>query len=618
MPKTSDSPLRKTTANLTASQKYPKASFGKKADDVPLLPVTTGQVPVQEFSIGQEPRELSPTPEEMDQVFAQKLKKFDWAGSWTWEVVSMIFSMVCLAILIWFLKYVNGVEYDTWQYRLSPNTVASAIITVTKAALLISVSSSLSQLKWNQSHPARATPLYHLQVLDQASRGPWGALEVLWRWKMKPGLVTVGALLMVFSLAIDPLAQQLLTYPLLRQKAADGLAYAQSTHAYLPPKWNIEQLDHYDTNPTITMAILSGLFQTNTPLEPVCSTGDCQYSDFASLGICSHCEDVTMSATQVCEVSHQFGSTTFPTTCTYTFPNGYKIKPEVLGTYSAGHSLWGIDRQPWTSVVTSYDSALTPLVSFFSAKYSQPLVYSSHNTTAWEQKPTLTDCSINLCEKQYTNNHYNSTGLRALSFTKSQILTSSPVDSSSDYVGLVPLNGNTTFSPNSTYAVETVSIYILKYMLEDIFNRTLIQDKSGTFTPALFLYSSKNLTESIAQVATAMTDVFRSTMGPGASQIPGEAFEERAIIHVRWGWIAVPVASVVAVGFLLLSTAISSRGKNRILWKASILPLLVGQLRTRPAHDLTSLPPHIDQIMDMSKKVNIVTERNHPLVMVEE
>lgn len=118
-------------------------------------------------------------------------------------------------------------------------------------------------------------------------------------------------------------------------------------------------------------------------------------------------------------------------------------------------------------------------------------------------------------------------------------------------------------------------------------------------------------------MATAMTDLLRSTAGPTTSHIRGMAYDERAIIHVRWGWITVPFASVIMAAFLLIATAISSRKLNTVLWKSSVLPLLFGHLQTWPEHDLASLPPHVSQITDISKKIGIVTEKSHPPVMVE-
>ncbi|KAJ5738207.1 hypothetical protein N7493_001362 [Penicillium malachiteum] len=179
------------------------------------------------------------------------------------------------------------------------------------------------------------------------------------------------------------------------------------------------------------MAILEGLAGSSTGLEPVCSTGDCEYPDFTSLGICSYCEDVTAKSTQVCSVTitEKLGNTSLPVDCSYTPPNGMKIEPQLT-------------RSPWTSIANlsliETENVLYS-VSFYSAKYEDPaLIYTTQNTTKWEKKPALTECSIKWCAKLYTNNYYESTSRRSLVVTKSQVLTASTDYTGDGYFTLVP------------------------------------------------------------------------------------------------------------------------------------------------------------------------------------
>lgn len=95
---------------------------------------------------------------------------FNWSGSWVWEIGSVTLAVVGLVLLVIFLVKINGTPYANWRYTASPNTVVSIIVTVTKAALLVPVSSCLGQLKWNLFQ--NSAPLYHMQAIDEASRGP--------------------------------------------------------------------------------------------------------------------------------------------------------------------------------------------------------------------------------------------------------------------------------------------------------------------------------------------------------------------------------------------------------------------------------------------------------------
>lgn len=82
--------------------------------------------------------------------FKNKVRSFDFDGSWTWEVICAIVSLICTALLIGFLASVNGKRYDDWQYTIAPNTVVSIVAAFSKAAMLVPVSACIGQLKWSK------------------------------------------------------------------------------------------------------------------------------------------------------------------------------------------------------------------------------------------------------------------------------------------------------------------------------------------------------------------------------------------------------------------------------------------------------------------------------------
>ncbi|KAL2009357.1 hypothetical protein VTN00DRAFT_7551 [Thermoascus crustaceus] len=109
---------------------------------------------------------------------------FNFAGSWGWEIGSAALSVAALVLLMLFLTYLQGTAYASWAYRISPNAVISIMVIVGKAAVL---------------------------AFDQASRGIFGSLEML--WGVTPSIATAGAIIVILSIAIDPFAQQLLMFP---------------------------------------------------------------------------------------------------------------------------------------------------------------------------------------------------------------------------------------------------------------------------------------------------------------------------------------------------------------------------------------------------------------------
>lgn len=349
--------------------------------------------------------EPNPNSDTLDQT-PKTRKRFDFTGSWLWEIGGATLSNICIALLIAFLKYVDRTAYASWEYRLSPNAIISIIMTIAKAAMLVPVSACLSQLKWNQYQVQK--PLYNMQILDQASRGPLGAFEVL--WNVTPNLATVGALLMILSVAIDPFAQQILKFPSRTVFALNETASVQTAQEHYP-KWEsqisssslLNMVLGIELDPSMQTAILNGLSQMNNHLEPVCTSGNCKYPDFVSLGFCSQCQDVTDQTAQACTPfpANSSASPTaaspiyseLPGNCTYTTPGGIRIIPDASSTFGYG-SFIGSDgsaqpgvkltRDPWTSVARSYGwgdprtvAGIHDAIVFFgAAKYSMEVHYT--------------------------------------------------------------------------------------------------------------------------------------------------------------------------------------------------------------------------------------------------
>lgn len=266
-----------------------------------------------------------------------------------------------------------------------------------------------------------------MQVLDQASRGPSGALEVF--WTVTPGLATVGASLMILSVAFDPFAQQILSYPTRRVRAWNETAYVQTAENYTS-SWATGAVDSFtlaierQLESSMQMAIFSGLAQTNAPLDPVCTSADCEYDEFVTLGVCAECENVTNLTHQSCVPETNFNKTAgshlwmekTPTNCTYTSPSGHQLSPKVFeiagwqilddgndDNYDNDDSFIVI-RQPWTSSINTKPQSApnfvpAKLASFFGAKYDFGQVYDPKNCTIPEEKPTLMECCVFFREK---------------------------------------------------------------------------------------------------------------------------------------------------------------------------------------------------------------------------
>lgn len=64
-----------------------------------------------------------------------------------------------------------------WPLGLTLNTVVALLSTLARAAFLIPVAESISQLKWLWYRKERS--LNDFQDFDKASRGAWGAIQLV-------------------------------------------------------------------------------------------------------------------------------------------------------------------------------------------------------------------------------------------------------------------------------------------------------------------------------------------------------------------------------------------------------------------------------------------------------
>lgn len=142
------------------------------------------------------------------QRFEKKLAEYNSSQSifkrWLFEGMSWLASAVSMAAIIVIYLCIrdtpvsSGAIYLIWTNALGK---------IASAALILPTSEALGQLKWNWFHESKA--MWDFEIFDKASRGPWGALMLLFRTKGR-SLAALGALLIVLLLAIDTFFQQVI------------------------------------------------------------------------------------------------------------------------------------------------------------------------------------------------------------------------------------------------------------------------------------------------------------------------------------------------------------------------------------------------------------------------
>ncbi|KAK1640639.1 hypothetical protein BDP81DRAFT_296806, partial [Colletotrichum phormii] len=154
---------------------------------------------------------------------------------------------------------------------------------------MIPVSTALSQSKFTWF--LKPKPLYDFCLLDQASRGAWGSMKLLSRLRFKH-TVTIGAILMIVSILSSPVTQLAISYPL-----RNSTAYGEEATVLTIDKISGDSADMASLVEIASLKATmpdSGSFEVPAPPhKATCSTGNCNFSPYQSLGVCVDTVNIT-------------------------------------------------------------------------------------------------------------------------------------------------------------------------------------------------------------------------------------------------------------------------------------------------------------------------------------
>ncbi|GAP87529.1 putative DUF3176 domain protein [Rosellinia necatrix] len=232
-------------------------------------------------------RAPSPSAEEIPKL-PQPSPKSTW-NVWWFEIICILLGLGAFALIVAVLAWFDQRSLPNWPSQITLNTFVAFFTTLGKAAFMCVVPKAISQSQWTWFHSGR--PLYDLHVFDQASRGAYGSLLLLYRLRFRH-FAAVGALLMVFSFLTSPLTQLAISYPTREVAAATGQAKALAIRTISAPR---DRLDLATRKAVLYAAVADGS-HFSTPLEPLgttCSTGNCTFNTYQSLGVCMKMANIT-------------------------------------------------------------------------------------------------------------------------------------------------------------------------------------------------------------------------------------------------------------------------------------------------------------------------------------
>lgn len=104
----------------------------------------------------------------------------DW---WMKELGALLLSFSSLLCIVLILRIHEGRPLPDWPLSITINSLVSIFSTIMGMTLVVPLAEGISQAKWHWFQHYH--PLSDMGVYDRGSRGPWGALEMLWVFRLR-------------------------------------------------------------------------------------------------------------------------------------------------------------------------------------------------------------------------------------------------------------------------------------------------------------------------------------------------------------------------------------------------------------------------------------------------
>ena len=204
---------------------------------------------------------------------------------WWLETGACFISLAAIVAVVATLYPHQGRPLPQWPYNLSINTILSIYMTILKGAVLTVIAEGIGQSKWQWFQTSR--PLDDLVTYDAATRGPLGAIALLWRLKTRNILSSVGALVAIMILLVDPFTQQIVRYydcdvAMVQVEASVPRTqiYASTSSGMVPPE--------------LQAAVSTSVISPESSISFNCSSGNCTFpQEYSTIGYCHQCKDIT-------------------------------------------------------------------------------------------------------------------------------------------------------------------------------------------------------------------------------------------------------------------------------------------------------------------------------------
>lgn len=369
------------------------------------------------------------------------------------------------------------------------------------------------------------------------------------------------------------------------------------------------------TDVTMQGAIFNGIYTLDSPFPFLCTSGNCEWQSFASLGVCGACanQSHTSKWTVSCHTLDTNQSLPaepgddVPKACYYELPGQVELVA-FTGMSGAGTYATTIN-----VTATAFENTNgSDIVQFTMIRFP------GAGGTFMLPDPEVLDCSLWWCPKYYHNVTVSNGTM-----TPETVVEGSFGDTSTFWSGGVWDGGDSGYQVftaadsgnvavfNETFTVNIRDNQNTGQYLQGLFTTSQLSgnaytDLTGYVTIANALYHAENITDTVSNLARSMTN--RVRLGQNTTAVHGTTYNDVTFIHVRWIWLSLPALVVLLANGLLLGSILLNRQRRVVLWKSSSLALLFHGLDGWQRDELDV--DRIGQIERKAKNMQVQFQRN--------
>ncbi|TGJ87615.1 hypothetical protein E0Z10_g1145 [Xylaria hypoxylon] len=483
-------------------------------------------------------------------------------------------NIVCLAAaiaLVLLLSAFNGKLEPNWSGNIQLGTVLIAIMSVYRLALKAIVETCVSQGAWIWVSGFRKgkteAKLEDFKMFDEASRGLYGALVLLWRMRASH-FACVGSLITILIQGFETFSSQMVTYTEI-PTVLDGKAGLDTHPAPAPPRsesWqNIASNSFSETSLMLSTkaAVYNGIIASAAvPDIPVhCETANCRWPVFPSLAVCGACTGSLFSTS--CD--SQKG-------CSYSMPSGTSIYNQPGAPFEYHFTV-----APSNGSSTFPSESSKAIISIFD-------IMSSAKTPR-DNTVQAYQCGLWFCLRSYNVTVTNGVVDRSVTVELSKSDFAPKNSAHYDEYFFLDIPPEMNAKQHTRYSIPSDSLRTLRAFMDKLTLGNASQVTGDVTYDTDWIQAMdtaakdlSSLSSWISRLALSLTTDIQLTgtvRRPNRdSEYSGKAYIMAPRVEVHWYWVAYPVTLMIFAFVYLMQTVWRTAQDRVCAWKTDSLPML--------------------------------------------